>query len=298
MRFCLCHTIACYLFRSRLVYKGTLFMEIDAVLEVEAGDPQIAIDFLVANINLSKSRLKELMNKGGVWRISLDGERERLRRAMTDIFVGEQIEIFYDESLFHTKPMHAELLSDMGQYSVWQKPTGMALFGNDFGDANTFSREANHKLNPARELLWLSSFDYEASGLVIVAHSRKAAAELTEQFHPSGFDGEPLHYRVELIGDLNQNGELSTVLDDSPARMRIEKVRYDVRPNRTIADVWPSTGQPSQIRRHFAELGYPLVGDEIFGVKVENHDSLRLKLVELSFTCPMSGEQQHFSLVP
>lgn len=272
-------------------------MEIDAVLEVEAGDPQIAIDFLVANVNLSKSRLKELMNKGGVWRVSLDGQRERLRRAMTDIFVGEQIEIFYDESLFHTKPLHADLINDMGQYSVWQKPTGMALFGNDFGDANTFCREADYKLNPSRELVWLSSFDYEASGIVLVAHSRKAAAELTEQFPPSGFDGGTVHYRAELVGDLSQDGELTTLLDGHTARMRVEKVRYDARPNRTIVDVWPLTGQPNQIRRHFAELGCPLVGDETFGVKAENLDSLRLKLVELSFTCPMSREQQHFSLV-
>ena len=68
-------------------------MKIDAVLEVEAGDPQILVEFLLSNVNLSKSRLKDVMSKGGIWRVTNDGERTRVRRAMTDIFVGEQIQI-------------------------------------------------------------------------------------------------------------------------------------------------------------------------------------------------------------
>lgn len=272
-------------------------MEIDAVLEVEAGDPQIAIDFLVANINLSKSRLKDLMNKGGVWRVTEDGERQRVRRAMTDILVGEQIEIFYDEALLSMKPVKAELLDDQGQYSVWNKPTGMPIDGDDWSDFACFRRALELAFNPTREIFWLSAIDYEASGVVIVAHSRKAAMMLTEQFAPGGFAGAEVHYRGDVQGDIGDITEIDLPVDGEQALTLVEKVRYDQRPDRSVVDIRPKTGRQDQVAIQLSELGHPLVGDERYGPEDEENEGLRLRLVELSFQCPVTGESKAFSVI-
>lgn len=272
-------------------------MEIDAVLEVEAGDPQIAIDFLVANINLSKSRLKDLMNKGGVWRVDKNGDRQRLRRAMTDILVGDQIEIFYDDDLLALKPLKAELVEDAGQYSVWNKPAGMPLLGNDWGDFHSFARAVELAFNPTREIFWLAALDYEASGLLILAHTRKAALAFSNQFAVEGFSGASLHYRADVQGDIGAEELLDRPIDEAPAITRLKKVRYDVRPNRSVVDIWPQTGREHQIVRHFAAVGYPIAGDERYHEEDEGVEGLRLRLIELAYSCPVSGEAKTFSLV-
>jgi tRNA pseudouridine32 synthase/23S rRNA pseudouridine746 synthase len=272
-------------------------MEIDAVLEVEAGDPQIAIDFLVANINLSKSRLKEVMSKGGVWRVTKEGERGRLRRAMTDILVGEQIEIFYDDSLLSVKPFTPELIKDEGQYSIWNKPSGMPLQGSDFGDFNSFVRALDFAFQPSRPAVWLKAFDYEASGVLVVAHSRKAAADLTAQFNPDGFKDAMIHYRCDVIGDYNLGDELISELDGENTESRVSKVKYDARPNRSVLDVWLKTGREHQVRKQLASVGFPVVGDELYGPESDEIERIRMKIVELKFECPLNGDIQHVSLL-
>lgn len=269
-------------------------MQIDAVLEVEAGDPQIAIDFLVDNINLSKSRLKDLMSKGGIWRVTKDGQRERLRRAMTDILVGEQLEIFYDEELLSLKPMKAELLDDAGQYSVWSKPNGMPMTGNDWGDFNSFERAIELVLKGQRDVYWLSAFDYQASGILVLAHSRKAAAQLSEQFNPDGFQGASIHYRCDVEGNFDAEGVCDLSIDGEPAVTEFHKVRFDPRPNRSVVDAVPQTGRPDQVRQHLAMLGMPVVGDDDFGQESEEQGVLRLKVVDVRFECPLTKEPRHF----
>lgn len=270
-------------------------MEIDAVLEVEAGDPQIAIDFLLANVNLSKSRLKELMNRGGVWRVTKDDHRERIRRAMTDILVGERIEIFYNEALFDIRPLHAELLLDMGQYSVWRKPNGMNNTGTDFGDFNTFSRELDYSLKPARDAVWLSSFDYDAIGVTLIAHSRKAASELTELFDPNGFKDCTALYRVDVTGECSEDGPLETLMPDGVANMHAKRLRYDSKPNRTQYDIQLHSAREHQIRRYFSSIDHHVVGESVYAPPSDDYEHLKLKLTQLVFTCPITGEKREFS---
>lgn len=269
-------------------------MQIDAVLEVEAGDPQIAIDFLVDNINLSKSRLKDLMSKGGVWRVDLKGQRERLRRAMTDISVGEQIEIFYDEELLSLKPLKAELLEDAVEYSVWNKPNGMPLKGSDWGDFNSFERAIELFLKSERELYWLAAFEYQAAGILVLAHSRKAAAMLTERFDPDGFVEAGIRYRCDVVGNFSHDGVCDLSLDGEAARTDFQKVRYDPRPDRSVLDAQPQTGRRDQVRRHLAALGNPVAGDPDYGSASDEQGLLRLKIVEVSFECPLSRQQKTF----
>lgn len=275
-------------------------MELDAALEVEAGDPQIAIDFLVDNINLSKSRLKELMRRGGVWRVTRDGHRERLHRAMTDISVGEQIEIFYDEALFSLKPLQPELVVDAGQYTLWNKPTDASLHGNDWTDYHSFSRAVELKLDGERPIFWLNNLDYQASGLTLLAHSRKAAAELTEQLDNLESSAAVVKYRAVVYGQFVHQGRVSTELMDGAAISEFSPVRYDARPDRTILDIQLVSALPDQAQRQCKSLGHSIVGDEMHDHQEDQEladgSGLQLKLTELAFQCPVEKKPMRFSL--
>lgn len=270
-------------------------MQIDVVLEVEAGDRQIAIDFLVDNIELSKSKLKDMMNKGAVWHVDEKGKRRRIRRAMSDLKVGDRLEIFYDDTLLSIKPPLPRLVADLTHYSVWDKPAGLLSQGTDWGDHCSLPRMVELYFKPKREVFLVHRLDREASGLMMVAHSRKAAASLSELF-ASG-DRITKHYRVEVLGDTPEEGVINTPIEGQAARTRYKKLKYDPHPDRSTLDVWIESGRKHQIRRHMESIGHPVIGDPRYGKGNKSNEGMKLRAVEMRFECPITQQEQHFSVL-
>ncbi|MEX0623222.1 MAG: RNA pseudouridine synthase [Saccharospirillum sp.] len=270
-------------------------MRIDVVLEVDATDSLIAIDFLVDNIELSKSRLKDMMNKGAVWHVDAKEHRQRLRRAMTDLKIGDRLEVFYDEDMLSLRPPLPRLVQDLTHYSVWDKGPGLLIEGTDWGDHASLIRLVELYFKPRRDVFVVQRLDSAASGLVIVAHSRKAAALLTEVFDTP--NAVTQQFRVEVAGDAPEEGVIETPLDGKPALTQFRKQRYEAHPNRSILDVWPKTRNKHQIRRHLDSVGHPVMGDPRYGKNNESHENLKLKAVEMRFDCPITKETQVFSLL-
>lgn len=271
-------------------------MQTDLVLEVEEGDALIAIDFLVDNIELSKSKLKDMMNKGAVWHVGArKGNRRRLRRAMSDIAVGDRLEVFYDDELLAIRPPLPRLVADETHYSVWDKPPGLLSQGTDWGDHASLPRLVELYFQPRREVFLIHRLDREASGLMVVAHSRKAAAMLSDLF-ASG-EAVTKRYRVEVLGDTPGEGVINTEIEGKKALTRYHKLKYEAGPNRSTLDVWIETGRKHQIRRHLDSIGHPVIGDPRYGEGNKSNEGMRLKAVEMSFDCPITSKSQRFSLL-
>jgi len=270
-------------------------MQIDVVLEAEAGDRLIAIDFLVDNIDLSKSRLKDMMNKGAVWHVDSKGRRNRLRRAMSDLKVGDRLEIFYDDELLAIKPPLPHLVADLTHYSVWDKPAGLLSEGTDWGDHCALPRLVELYFKPRREVFLVHRLDREASGLMMVAHSRKAAALLSERFANGDITKR---YRVEVLGEpAEEEGVINSPIEGNTAHTRFKTLKYDPHPNRSTLDVWIDSGRKHQIRRHLDSIGHPVIGDPRYGEGNKSHEGMKLKAVEMRFECPITHETQHFTLL-
>lgn len=269
-------------------------MKIDVALEVESTDSLVAIDFLVDNVNVSKSRLKKTMNAGAVW-IEREGEtRRRLRRAMTDLKVGDVLHIYYDESLLDLRVRPPVEVADFEWYSIWYKPAGLLSQGTDWGDHHSVMRQVELHYKLQREVFLVHRLDREAKGLMIIAHQKRAAAAFSEMFRENKIQKE---YRIEVLGDLREKpkGTIDTPLDDKACTTRYQLEKYNEPTNTSTLNVWLDTGRKHQIRRHFADIGHPVMGDPAYGEGNKQRSGLMLEAVGLVFECPFTGEKRAFN---
>lgn len=265
---------------------------IERELEVTADDWSQAVAFLADHLPLSKSRIKAAMNAGAVWHCRGE-QRERLRRAQTELLPGDRLQVFYNEALVHMPLGSLRPVADEGHYSVWHKPAGMLSRGNDWGDRHALERQVYLHFERQREVLPVYRLEREASGLVLLAHDRRAAAALVEHFDT----GEAvMRYRVEVRGHCPAEGVIDTPIDGEAVLTRYARREYSEHADVSTLDVWTGSAGQHLICRHLASLGHPVVGDERDGEGGESRGDLCLKAVELSFSCPLSGEQKRYCL--
>ena len=65
--------------------------------------------------------------------------------------------------------------------------------------------------------------------------------------------------------------------------------------NYTLLEVRPKTGRTHQIRVHLAAIGYPVVGDKVYGVKSAFLPRQFLHASRLGFHLPSTGEYVEFT---
>lgn len=253
------------------------------------GDPGSACDVLVACTPLSKSKIKDAMSKGAVWLTAKRGGTKRLRRATATVRVDDCIELHYNEALLARSVPDSELIADRKHYSVWFKPAGVLAQGTKEGDHCSLLRQVELYFKPTRPAFLVHRLDREASGLMVVAHSSDAAARLSTLFQGQGVFKR---YRVMVRGCVEPaNGVIEFPLDGKAARTEYQRETCDTTANVSTLSVVITTGRLHQIRRHLAQLGYPVMGDPQYGKSNKNVEGLQLAAVQLRFVCPFSREE-------
>jgi tRNA pseudouridine32 synthase/23S rRNA pseudouridine746 synthase len=224
------------------------------------------------------------------------GRAQRLRRAKAVLQPGEELALYYDDELLGRDPPAAECRYDLDRYSVWFKPAGLMTQGTRYGDHCSLLRQAEVILRPVRQAFMVHRLDREASGLVIIAHDRKAAGALSRLFAERRI---VKRYRAEVRGRLGpqgSSGRIDLPLDGRPATTDYRVVTYDSATDTSVVDVEMSTGRKHQIRRHFAMTGFPVMGDPSYGKNNKNTEGLKLTAWGLEFTCPFTGRSMVFRL--
>ena len=92
-------------------------------------------------------------------------------------FIG-QIELYYDRRVLDAEPEAPRLIADESDYSVWFKPFGVLSQGSRWGDHCAMTRCAEKALSPERPALVVHRLDRAATGLMLLAHRKRAAALL------------------------------------------------------------------------------------------------------------------------
>lgn len=254
--------------------------------QVEASEDGIkAIDLLAQAVPLSRQKLKQTMEKGGIWLKKAKGGRRRLRRAKSVLQKGDVLELHYDAHILATEAPAPTLVADKKAYSVWFKPENMLSQGSKFADHCAIIRWVEKNHTPGRAVYLVHRLDRAASGLILLAHDQKTAAKLSELFSTrkiqkrycvvvNGCFDEALPRRIDipLDGKEAESVVLSAHVEDTRSELTVEI----------------KTGRKHQIRRHLSESGWPVLGDTLYGDK-NAQGSLMLKADYLSFVCPVAG---------
>ena len=255
-----------------------------------------AIDLLSQQVpELSKGRLKDAMTKGAVL---LSGKpHKRLRRAQTQLQTGQQLTLHYDADILQRSCASAELISDQQQYSIWFKPAGMLSQGNEWGDHLSLLRAVEQHFSAKRPVFLVHRLDREASGLVVIAHSKQAAAAFSKLIAERKIDK---HYLIRVKGQLTpallQQAEIALPLDNKPSLTRFRLLDFDAALQQSWLQVHLISGRKHQIRRHFDAVGHPVMGDPQYGKDNKDAAGLALQAVRLAFVCPKSRKAVSFSL--
>jgi len=149
--------------------------------------------------------------------------------------------------------------------------------------------------------------DKDTSGVMLVAKNSAAHLNLTDQFkarsvvkaylvlvkgHLTPEDGV-----IEApIGRDHRHRERMAVVAEGrgrEARTQYHVVNY--MGNYTLLEVRPETGRTHQIRVHLAAIGYPVVGDKVYGVKSAHLSRQFVHASRLGFKLPSTGQYVEFT---
>lgn len=256
---------------------------------------------------LSKVQLKQAISKGALW-LTRGKHTQRLRRVKKSLQQGDELHFYYNEAVLTSEVKNAILISDETDYSVWYKPYGMLSQGSKWSDHCTITRFAQQYFTPERPAFTVHRLDRAATGLILIAHSKKAARALSSMFEVRSSQDNMLekHYQIIVHGDHSKNEQpqvITTDVDDKNARSTFTCLAYDKTENQSLIKVKIDSGRKHQIRIHAASIGLPVVGDRLHGIADENEtQDLQLCAVALSFICPLfinkeSGIRKQFELV-
>ncbi|MFC1892484.1 RluA family pseudouridine synthase [Chloroflexota bacterium] len=150
--------------------------------------------------------------------------------------------------------------------------------------------------------------DKDTSGVMLVAKNSAAQANLTEQFKNRSVVKA---YVVLVKGHLTpENGLIEAPIGRDPRNRKLMAVTTDGREARTeyrvakyiddctLLEIRPETGRTHQIRVHLAAIGYPVVGDKVYGVKSPHLSRQFVHASRLGFKLPSTGEYVEFESEP
>ncbi len=253
-----------------------------------------AAEHLTAATGLSGQRIKQAMQKGAVW-LTRDSRTSRLRRAKKPLQPGDTLHIYYDEQILTSVPSPPWLIADEGAYSVWYKPYGMRSQGSKWGDHCTIHRWVESHARPQRPAFVVHRLDRAATGLMLLAHQKRTATRLAGLFENRTIDKRYRAVVHNCFPLTTQRQTIDTAIDGRQARSFVACLEYDPLRDRSLLEVVIESGRKHQVRRHLAGIGFPVVGDRLYGHPAEVED-LQLTACRLAFHCPVSGAEKQFWL--
>jgi tRNA pseudouridine32 synthase/23S rRNA pseudouridine746 synthase len=234
------------------------------------------------------------MINGAVWLETMHGIG-RIRRAKKPLTQGETLHLYYDSDIQSQTAHAARLVSDEGDYSIWDKPCGMFSQGSKWGDHCTVYRWAEQHLKPGRSAFLVHRLDRAARGLIIITHNKRTTRAFAQMFRHHAITK---HYRAIVEGDLSTIDLpylIDQPLDDKKAETLILQADYNAEDQATSLRLDIKSGRKHQIRKHLSSIGHPILGDRLYGAKDTRVD-LQLSSVYLSFICPVKSVFREYVL--
>lgn len=282
------------------------------ILMVQPGTDSIRLDKYIneRRPEISRSQAQRLIDEG---QVTVNGTNSRASYKITS---GDQISINIPpppSSALSPENIPLKIIYEDNDVIVVDKPAGLTVHPAPGHPEHTL---ANAILSHLPEIPdtgeWqrpgiVHRLDKDTSGLIIIAKNNQAHQKLTEQFkartvkkiYLTLVKGKvtPDRGTIEApIGRDRSHREKMAVTDSShgrEARTRYKVIKHIG--NYSLLEAMPETGRTHQIRVHLAAIGYPVVGDKVYGVKSPLLDRQFLHAHRVKFQLPASGKEIEFS---
>lgn len=149
--------------------------------------------------------------------------------------------------------------------------------------------------------------DRVVGGVMVFAKTSKAASRLSDSIRKNEFHKDYLaicHGKTKefatFVDYLEKKDDFSTIVSDEKhgklSELSYKLVEYNKKLDLSLVKVELKTGRHHQIRVQFASRGYPLVGDNRYGIDKEKE--IGLFAYKLSFPHPITKEILTFTSIP
>ncbi len=260
----------------------------DVVLDEKTKKPEkVRLDVLMAEIykSYNRSTLQRFIEYGFV---TVDGKL--VKKPNYKIELGVKIDLKIPKIMKNADLIPEKIYED-DQVLVLNKPTGLlSMAKGEYCPENTLEQYG----------LLVHRLDRDTSGVVILAKDEDTQIFLKKQFqartahkvYVAVIVGRPKLDEARIDLPLARNMKRPTTFLVDPKGKESETFYKILKSNGkySLVELRPTTGRTHQLRVHMKYLGYPILGDAVYGKK---HDRLYLHAKSLEITLP-GGKRKVF----
>lgn len=277
---------------------------------VEEND-NIRLDTYIAtkDLDLSRATIQRLLDEKNIF---VNGQ---IKKSSYKVKCNDVIEIDIPEikeSKIEAQDIPVEIVYEDNDIIVVNKPKGLVVHP---ANGNLDGTLVNAIMNICKDSLSgiggekrpgiVHRIDKDTSGLLIIAKNDKAHLNMSEQIK----DRKVNKKYIALVRGIIKEDEATINMPIARSKKDRKKMavdkngkeaithfkvinRYD---KYTLLDIKIDTGRTHQIRVHMAEIGHPVIGDEVYsnGKNEFNIKGQMLHAKSLEFNHPITGEKMH-----
>lgn len=264
--------------------------------EISAADDGRRIKDYLSDFGVSSALLTKLkQTENG---ITLN---EKFARTIDRLSAGDLLEISIESKGHMPAPLDVpiDILYEDEDILVVNKPPFMPVHESRNHIGDTLSNAVAAHLTEDTAFRAVYRLDRDTSGAVLIAKNELAASKLAGKIRKD--------YYAIVKGIIAENGVINAPikrLDSSIIKRCVAEdgeravTRYEVvkiKDGLTLLKINLETGRTHQIRVHFSHIGFPLLGDTLYGGGDERLNRQALHCKDIYFTHPVTGEAFHIS---
>ncbi|WP_127848336.1 RluA family pseudouridine synthase [Lacticaseibacillus hulanensis] len=227
--------------------------------------------------------------------ITVNGTYQPMSAAVA---AGATVELHYagEESTVKPFPGPIAVIYEDDQLLAVNKPAGLKTHPNKDTDTDTMIARIGHYLGQPAFIT--HRLDMATSGILLVAKDPLSQAIINRQLATKA---AARTYSALVSGDIPDAGTIDAPIGHMDDDIRRREVREDGLPARTHYRVLHrfgpyatvaltlETGRTHQLRVHLAHIGFPIIGDPLYGT--ESAARMYLHATTMTLTRPFADEQ-------
>ena len=244
--------------------------------QVSEGSAGLRLDQAAVELfpEFSRGRLQQWIKQG---ELTVDGKQGK---PSARVLGGEMLSIeaqLISEGEVEPQDIPLDIIFADAHLLVLNKPAGLVVHpaaGNWEGTLQNALLNYDPELDTLPRSGIVHRLDKDTSGVMVVARSLKAHASLVNQLQTRSMSRV---YEAVVKGETPPSGTINANIDRNPRDRKKMAVREDGRtatshyrliqrlPGTSHVEVSLESGRTHQIRVHMTHIGYPIVGDPLYG---------------------------------